>query len=130
MELGRRDFLKGVSLAALAVNGGIQAAENSMKAEEINALQQELDAIPGDEFRKFRGMGPSFAAEERDALYTKWPVLRRFDDAFLKVMRDRGSGSHGSACRLVCVQYGRYCEDSPIALFHRPQPSFIDDVSG
>ena len=88
MELGRRDFLKGVSLAALAVNGGIQAAENSMKAEEINALQQELDAIPGDEFRKFRGMGPSFAAEERDALYTKWPVLRRFDDAFLKVMRE------------------------------------------
>ena len=84
MELGRRDFLKKTSLAAMAVVGGINAAEGG----EIDALQRELDAIPGREFQKFRDFGPSLAAEERDALYAKWPVLRRYDDAFLKVMRE------------------------------------------
>ena len=84
MELGRRDFLKKTSLAAMAVVGGIKAAEGG----EIDALQRELDAIPGREFQKFRDFGPSLAAEERDALYAKWPVLRRYDDAFLKVMRE------------------------------------------
>ena len=84
MELGRRDFLKKTSLAAMAVVGGINAAEGG----EIDALQRELDAIPGGEFKKFRDFGPLLAAEIRDELYAKWPVLRRYDEAFLKVMRE------------------------------------------
>lgn len=88
MGLDRRDFLKAASLAAMAAVGGIQAGEGMMQEGEVEALQRELDAIPGDEFRKYRGRGASITEEERDALYAKWPVLRRFDDAFLKVMRE------------------------------------------
>ncbi len=88
MDLDRRDFLKSAALLALAANGGIQAAEGTMREEDVKALQQELDAIPGSEFVKFRDRGPSLAEAERDAMYAKWPVLRRYDDAFLKVMRE------------------------------------------
>ena len=64
----------------MAAVGGIQAGEGPMQAGDVAALQRELDAIPGAEYGKFRDRGPSLAAEERDALYAKWPVLRRLDD--------------------------------------------------
>ena len=88
MGLDRRDFLKGTFWAAMAAVGGIHAAESAMQKQDIEALQRELDAIPGSEYRKVRDRGPLLAAEERDALYAKWPVLRRLDDAFMKVMRE------------------------------------------
>ena len=88
MGLDRRDFLKGTFWAAMAAVGGIHAAESAMQKQDIEALQRELDAIPGSEYRKVRDRGPSLAAEERDALYAKWPVLRRYDEAFMKVMRE------------------------------------------
>ena len=88
MGLDRRDFLKGTFWAAMAAVGGIHAAEGLKQEVDVEALQRELDAIPGGEFKKFRDFGPSLAAEKRDELYAKWPVLRRYDDAFLKVMRE------------------------------------------
>ena len=78
----RRGFVVG-AMAATATSS-LHGAD----ATDRDVIQKEIDAIqPKDYFAHLRA-GPNMSAEARDAAYARWPILRRYDAAFEKVMRE------------------------------------------
>lgn len=88
--LSRRDFVKG---AACAVICGAGATAHGA-ADDDSAFQREASEIPGSEFIAF--VHGADMAEDRsrascaecEAMYARYPVLRRYDSAFDKVVRE------------------------------------------
>ena len=132
--LDRRDFLKGATATFAA------GMARPFKAEEgagcdLLLLQKEIDAVPGVEFRKFSLAGPAMTVEERDAMYAKWPVLRRYDDAFAKAVREAKDAVVTDASRpAVWYVYNMgVLVKTPKAFFsidlcHRLAPTIADDL--
>jgi len=81
MQLTRRGFVAGMAAATATALHGAEAADR-------NAIQKEIDAIPPEAYNAHLLAGPGLSAADRDAAYARWPILRRYDDAFEKVARE------------------------------------------
>ena len=90
MELTRRGFIGG-GAALCAVGGGASAADAPV---DYDAIQREIDALPKEAFMDFvygENMSANrsrLSAAECETWYAKYPILRRYDEAFRKVVRE------------------------------------------
>jgi len=131
---GRKDFLKGAA-ATLAASMVRLSDAGECAGCDFVALQREMDAVPGEEFRNFSLAGPSMVDAERDAMYAKRPILRRYDDAFAKAVREAKDTVVADANRpAVWYVYNMgVLVKTPKAFFsidlcHRLAPTIADDL--
>ena len=91
MKQTRRGFLAGV--AALGAVGGRLSAAADLPVD-YDAIQKEIDALPPEAFLDFvygENMSANrskLSAAECETWYAKCPILRRYDEAFRKVVRE------------------------------------------
>ncbi|MBQ3288525.1 MAG: hypothetical protein IJH50_03870 [Kiritimatiellae bacterium] len=92
MDLTRRGFIGGG--AALCAMGGRLSAAAADAPIDYDAIQKEIEALPPKAFEDFV-YGENMAANrsnlpaaECEAWYAKYPILRRYDEAFRKVVDD------------------------------------------
>ena len=100
MQHTRRGFIGGA--AAMAACGALGEsalpktgrAQTPAAAHDFAAIQNEIDALPPDAFLDFV-YGENMAANrsklskaECETWYEKYPILRRYDEAFGKVVRE------------------------------------------
>ena len=85
--LNRRSFIAGTAAFGVV---GIGRAEHPQ--HDFDAIQKEIEALPKDVFMDFtQGVNWSedkskIPAAECEAMYARYPILRRYDDAFRKVV--------------------------------------------
>lgn len=86
-KLDRRSFIAG---AATFCAVGIGRAE--LQRHDFDAIQREIEALPKNVFMDFT-QGVNWAEDksklpsaECEAMYVRYPILRRYDDAFRKVV--------------------------------------------
>ena len=77
----RRMFVGGALAAALP---GVSLTPR----EDLDAIQREIDGIRPKEYADYRDASPTLSAEEREAAYARWPVLRRYDAGLEKAVRE------------------------------------------
>lgn len=98
MEVTRREFVVGGAAAFCTLGGRLSAAETSLPPQktraEFDALQKEIEALPRKAFTDFV-YGEKMAADrsllsaaECESWYAKYPVLRRYDEAFRAAVRE------------------------------------------
>ena len=92
MKQTRRGFIAGV--AALGAMGGRMSAAVADEPIDYDAIQKEIEALPKDVFMDFT-QGVNWAEDksklsvaECETLYARYPILRRYDEAFRKIMED------------------------------------------
>lgn len=128
----RRAFLGGV--ASLAVAGGSASADDGAAA-----LRKEIAEIPGREFLAFvhgadMAEDRSLAApSECEASYARHPVLRRYDDAFRKVVREMRATEVGDVPAVWYVYNMGVVVKTRRSLFsidlsHRLAPTIADEL--
>ena len=134
----RREFLKGMTCAAFC-GAGIAGLGSEMADDGFAALQKEVAEIPGSEFLAF--VHGATMAEDRsciadsecEAMYARYPILRRYDDAFRKVVREMRETDVGDAPAVwyvynmgVIVKTHRSVFS--IDLSHRLAPTIADEL--
>ena len=92
MKQTRRGFIAGG--AALCAMGGRLSASAADAPVDYDAIQKEIEALPPKAFEDFvygENMSANrskLSAAECEAWYAKYPILRRYDEAFRKVVRE------------------------------------------
>jgi len=85
--LNRRSFIAGT-----AAFGAVGIGRAERPQHDFDAIQKEIEALPKDVFMDFT-QGVNWAEDksklpsaECEAMYVRYPILRRYDDAFRKVV--------------------------------------------
>ena len=92
MKQTRRGFVAG--LAAFGAAGGRLSADAADAPVDYDAIQREIEALPKEAFMDFvygENMSANrskLSAAECETRYAKYPILRRYDEAFRKVVRE------------------------------------------
>ena len=92
MKQTRRGFIAG--MAALGAVGGRLSASAADAPVDYDAIQREIEALPKEAFMDFvygENMSANrskLSAAECETRYAKYPILRRYDEAFRKVVRE------------------------------------------
>ena len=132
----RRNFVKGFSsCAALCCTGGVAYGAPDDNA----ALQNEVSEITGAEFLAFV-QGANMAEDksrvsdaECAAMYAKYPILRRYDDAFRNVVREMRKTKVGDSPAVWYVYNMGVIVKTRRSLFsidlsHRLAPTIADEL--
>lgn len=82
--VSRRMFVGSV-VSACAVDF---FASSRLKADNCDRaeIQREIDAIKPEEYLSFMNKGASASPDECEEAYRRWPILKRYDDAFRRVV--------------------------------------------
>lgn len=65
-----------------------QLSKSDGLSAELSIRQKEIDAIKGADFMAFRERGLDLPETEKANLYARFPVLKRYDEAYGKVFRE------------------------------------------
>lgn len=91
--MSRRAFMSGAAAFALTGrNSAVSVPRSERPAAEFRAIQREIDDLPSNVFMDFvHGQYASadkskMTDAECEAAYARYPILRRYDDAFREVM--------------------------------------------
>ena len=137
MKQTRRGFVTG--MAALGAAGGRLAMAAEDAPIDYGAIQKEIDALPPKAFEDFV-YGEKMAADrsklsvaECEAWYTKYPILRRYDEAFRKVVREMRDKNVGDTPAIWYVYNMGVIVKTRQSLFsidlcHRLAPTIADEL--
>ena len=119
----RRGFVVGAAATAVSLRGADVVGRD--------AIQKEIDAIQPRDYLAHLAAGPDMPAEARDAAYARWPILRRYDDALVKVMREARETEVGDRPAIWFVYNMGVIVKTRQSLFsidlcHRLAPAFAD----
>ena len=87
IELNRRSFIAGT-----AAFGAVGIGRAERQQHDFDAIQKEIEALPKDVFMDFtQGVNWSedkskLPVAECETMYARYPILRRYDDAFRKIV--------------------------------------------
>ena len=99
-SLTRRGFIAGAAAFGAVWEGRASSLPvatkrdlpNQVASHDFDAIQKEIEALPKDVFMDFtQGVNWSedkskLSAAECEAMYARYPILRRYDDAFRKIV--------------------------------------------
>ena len=137
MKQTRRGFIAGV--AAFGAVGGRLSASAADAPVDYDAIQKEIDALPPKAFEEFV-YGEKMAADrsklsgaECEAWYAKYPILRRYDEAFRKVVREMRDKKVGDTPAIWYVYNMGVIVKTRQSLFsidlcHRLAPTIADEL--
>ena len=120
----RRGFVAGAVAASVTSLRGAEATDRA-------AIQKEIDAIQPEDYNAHLRAGPDMSAEACEAAYAHWPILRRYDAAFEKIMREVRETTVGDRPAIWYVYNMGVVVKTRQSLFsidlcHRLAPTFAD----
>ena len=137
MKQTRRGFIAGV--AAFGAVGGRLSASAADAPVDYDAIQKEIDALPPKAFEEFV-YGEKMAADrsklsgaECETWYARYPILRRYDEAFRKVVREMRDKKVGDTPAIWYVYNMGVIVKTRQSLFsidlcHRLAPTIADEL--
>ena len=84
-SLTRRRFVGAFS--AMCADRLIASSKKLQSTDERIAIQKEIDAIQPEDYTAYVKRGASISAKECEAAYRRWPILKRYDDAFRHIVK-------------------------------------------
>lgn len=130
--VSRRTFVGG--LGAACATGLHAAAPRQDQTDDRALIQKEIDAIKPDDFKAYIRNGTSLSDADCKKAYERWPVLRRYDDAFRNVVKAaRATVVTGDTPAVWYVYNMGLIVKTREALFsmdlsHRLAPTFADEL--